>query len=262
MRFARGGYTIIEVIIVLAITGAIFTSATIIFRGKHGQTSFNQAMYDLESKIKSTVSDVQSGTSQASSGFFCREDNARPLVTTNPAGADKQDCIVLGRAVQLINNRSETYIYTVLGLRAPGGVVAETFGQTNPEPIFPTAGLPSTDFTVRYSLVGGARVLSSTANGQPVSLVGLYASPTEAQSVGQASSFLAKGYPIAAADNQQNSNGVKDCIRQVSAACQSPLGVSQWVICVQSANNEYTATLEVNVSSAGVSTKINFKDCS
>src|SRR3990167_10157354 len=71
MKSIRGGFTVLEVLIVLAITGLLFISAVTLFRGKQTQTQFNQAMHDLESKIQSIANVVKSGSFPDSENYNC-----------------------------------------------------------------------------------------------------------------------------------------------------------------------------------------------
>ena len=53
-----GGYTVIEVLIVLAISGVIFVSGVVMFSGQSNSTAFEQSMQDTNSEIATRIRGV------------------------------------------------------------------------------------------------------------------------------------------------------------------------------------------------------------
>ncbi|HSX35894.1 MAG TPA: prepilin-type N-terminal cleavage/methylation domain-containing protein [Patescibacteria group bacterium] len=97
------GFTIVEVLIVLAITGLMFVSAATLISGKQNQTAFDQAAQQVESQIQQIINDVSIGYYPNNSDFAC--DGSNPATWPQiSAGANQQGtnsgCILLGKAIQ------------------------------------------------------------------------------------------------------------------------------------------------------------------
>lgn len=275
MYDARGGYTIIEVFIVLAISGVLLFSAVALFSGKQAQAQFNQAMQDLDSKIKSYINDVGVGVFPDSELYRCQLDiNDYPYLTgpfmTPKVVGSNQDCIFLGKAIQVYpdpsspSNRTIT-VHTVLGNRTydSGGArvpVTNFDVNLNPEPVIQ---LQQT-YNIAYS---AARVVKSWANDdyllpppQSYDMAGFYNSlQASTFSTEQGSqSLVMKAYRIVG-----NGQTVQTCIRDESMSCQplpddsTPL--TKWTMCLASDNNKEWATLALIPTPAGVQTELTFK---
>jgi type II secretory pathway pseudopilin PulG len=116
------GYTIIEVMIFLAITGLLFASAVVAVGGGQRQAQYSQAVRDFESQIKDVANDVANGFYPTYTVGEClktgSEDN--PQLTLDPGGSSMQganvDCINIGKTL-MFNLASETFgVGTIVGL--------------------------------------------------------------------------------------------------------------------------------------------------
>lgn len=61
VRSHNQGYTIIETIIFLAVTGAVFASTITIVSGQQARTEFTQAVRDVQTRIQDISNDVTTG---------------------------------------------------------------------------------------------------------------------------------------------------------------------------------------------------------
>lgn len=109
------GYTILEVMIVLVVTGGLFASVAAMLSGKQATTEFNQAVRDYEAKIQATASDVATGF-YSTGTFSCSVSGPGP-VTFAPApvslpGTNK-GCLFLGK--MLATGALSTDIFTLAG---------------------------------------------------------------------------------------------------------------------------------------------------
>ena len=130
MKRPAGAYTIIEVMIVLAISGTLLLSAIGLFRGQRGETAFDQAVHDASSEISTRVKEVGSTSLPNGADFGCTLDGSQHAVLSSggsPPGQGSNDqCVVLGKAFEAAAGSSDIYIYTVLGRRVlPSGDVVQ-----------------------------------------------------------------------------------------------------------------------------------------
>lgn len=116
------GYTIVEVMIVLAISAALFATAVMGYASQNRRTAFNQTVKDLELKIQDTLNDVGTGYFPNSGNFTCSRTSS-PAAPTVAAGANQQgtnqDCIFVGKALDLTSEAGDNSfeIYTIMGLK-------------------------------------------------------------------------------------------------------------------------------------------------
>lgn len=273
MKWANGGYTVIEVLIVLAITTAIFLSAATIFRGKQAETQFNQAMYDLESKINLVVGDVGRSVYPGESYTCDTSGDNRPYLTfgsTGPIGGS-QNCIFLGKAIEAKENAEQIRVYTVLGNRTylVGGTRAPvtsfdqaqaTIAANNADP-----PVPIEELIENHSITSGdAKIIWACADstggcavGQRRELAGFYNSLQNASAPAESygsQSLITKSYRMNPAASAQ------DCVTN-SASCPPPMmaDFTSWTLCLASNNGKNAAILTVNSSPAGISTQLQFK---
>jgi len=173
-----GGYTLIEVMIFLAISGVLFVSAVVLIQGQQGRTQFSQSIRDIDSKLAQYVNEVSASFFPSSDKYSCslvKDSNNvdRPELTLLATGTknvgSNEDCIFLGKALQFhqdspSGNVDDTLVvYSVLGRRTlTVGVTARgtiqkglvsSFAQANPTP-----ALALTD---TYTLPFGTKITSA-----------------------------------------------------------------------------------------------------
>jgi Tfp pilus assembly protein PilV len=118
------GFTIVEVMIVLVVTLAIFASAVGLISGRVAAASFTDEMQQVQSQMQSIVNDVASGYySDDNSQFTCAPSAYGISISIGNTGSTAVDqatnndgCTYLGRAVQFTSGDTY-YVYSVLGLR-------------------------------------------------------------------------------------------------------------------------------------------------
>jgi len=104
-RGAPSGYTIVETMIFLVITTALFASAMLAVGGKQATVQFTQGIRDAQSKIQDIINDVATGYYPSNGDFACAytQSNAlsRPVFTAGAvAQGSSNACVFLGKAVQ------------------------------------------------------------------------------------------------------------------------------------------------------------------
>lgn len=157
------GFTVIEVMIVLAVTGMLFIGAVILISGKQNQTAFNQAIRQVQSQLQQIINEVAIGYYPNLGNVQCS--GAGGTVTlTNAVGTAQganAGCIFLGKALQFKmtgTDPEQINVYSIAGLQQGGAGGAESSSMTDAKPkvIAPTSvapGLP--DSTVSEKLENG-----------------------------------------------------------------------------------------------------------
>lgn len=123
------GFTIVETLIVLAVTGALFLMATLAVNGKQNATQFQQAVNDIQSVLRQNIEEVGAGDYPDTGNFTC--DGTTGTVNIQ-AGTSKQGsnngCIFLGKALQfgVSGTDPQKYIsYTIAGLKDNSGSLTQ-----------------------------------------------------------------------------------------------------------------------------------------
>jgi len=177
MRRARRqrGFTIVETLIVLAITGLMFLLAVLAISGKQNQAEFNQAINDIRSEIQHEIDQVAAGDYTNTGNFTCNGTSGSLNIQqgTNQQGSN-DGCVYLGKVLQfgVRNTDPQQYIaYTIAGLKDNNGSLASA----DPTAIAPgiatnaQAGFP--DASVANILHNGLTVASMTSGGKRIGAV-------------------------------------------------------------------------------------------
>jgi len=125
--FARHsrGFTIVETMIVLAVSMALFISAVALINGKQNVTAFNQSVGDVKTALQQIINQVGSGYYPSTGTVQCTAPGGN--LTLGGGGSDTQgrsaDCLFMGQVIQFgvpsANSASQDYnIYTLVGLRS------------------------------------------------------------------------------------------------------------------------------------------------
>lgn len=142
------GYTIIETLIFLAITGSLFVTVAILITGQQHKTEFNQGVRDLESSMQDISNDIATGYYANTNNFSCSATNTsgvRPIISsavTNNQGSNS-GCTFIGKVVQFAPsdaNKSTYKIYTVVGKQKYNNNDASNLGEAMPTAIYPVSG--------------------------------------------------------------------------------------------------------------------------
>jgi len=261
MRSGSRGFTVVEAMLALAISGLLLVSVATLINGQRGETEFTQAMRDVDSKIQTIVSSINGGTFTVSNNYQCSISGAgRPTLTAISAGdpvheeGTSSECLIMGKALQIVPAQSQLYIYTVLGLRAG------TFEQSKPTPAIDETG---GNLTETYNIASrGAVVTSASYNdsAKRADMLGLYYDPSNSLRVSRVNTqpLLAKAYELNS-DSVNPVNNVKNYIEEQSGYKNS--SINTWKICFKSSDSKWAAYLTIVAGQQGVSTKLTFEGC-
>jgi hypothetical protein len=177
------GYTIIEVIIFLAISTAILLTTIGFISGSEGHNRFSQSMRDTQSKIQDIINDIPTGVSGASvnvdahckftAGLAQIDDGPAP---NNGGPFNTSNCVFLGKAIQFTDKNwpdqaapGKIYFYSVFGTRSTTTALGDIKEVSNLDEanVFAAVGnggcntcSGTKDFTEVYNIPGNSRVKS------------------------------------------------------------------------------------------------------
>lgn len=144
----QAGYTIIEVMIFLAVSGALVLSAFGLFSGRIQRTQFTQAVQAFDSRLKTTANSAATGTFPETPFSCTTPGNEDPIINPLSGGAQgtRTACIFVGKVVApastcsapLTTTKCEAVdIYSVVGRRntpsnqVPSGLINTPTNQNN-----------------------------------------------------------------------------------------------------------------------------------
>ncbi len=176
----------VEVMIFLAISGAMLGWTVVAIRQRQLQVEFSQTVRDFENRIKDVINDIATGYYPNATGFECvvgspnDANNSlefRPVPAGVPTAGTNKDCIFIGKAIQFApanTDESGFNVYTVLGRREyPQGVgdfrEVGSLEEANPRALVNVAG--GFDYTEKERLRWGVRI---KASGTSSGLIGFF----------------------------------------------------------------------------------------
>ena len=122
------GYTIIEVMIVLAISGVMFAIAAIFISGKQARTAFSTGSNELNAQLQAIITQVNDGQ-YSDVNFKCSADPITGAITiTLPSPTDQQgsryQCVFLGKMLQFnyANDQTQYAVFSMAGQRGTATV--------------------------------------------------------------------------------------------------------------------------------------------
>jgi len=274
IKTAKSGYTIVEVLIVLAISTSLLFAAIAVFKGQQGETQFTQAVQDFNSKIINYANQVSAGTFPDSGNYSCTPhdstSNPPTFDTTGGGLGGRQGCIFLGRAMQAVQGSSNINIYTVVGNQLDNnGNSANSI--TDSQPTAATISSPSFQFILAdtYSIPYNAAVQSVKAYNAGGTLLagdwymsGFYTSlDASADNVSGGTQMNLYGYSLPHNAAPQSLT-VKNCIETASPCSAGGFQpISRWLVCVQNADNTKKFGLSISGTTQGIITQIQDGTC-
>lgn len=156
------GFTIVETMVVLAVSGIIFVAVAIALAGKQNASKFSVSIENVRSQIQQVGTDVVNGYYPTANAFRCTGGGGLISLTT---GSNEQgtngDCVFLGKVMQFgVRNTDpqEFLTYSIAGLRDGADL-----SHAMPLAISPNVSRPSLpDVTDSGSLESGLTVAKMT----------------------------------------------------------------------------------------------------
>ncbi|MDL2363580.1 MAG: hypothetical protein QFB86_04340 [Patescibacteria group bacterium] len=189
------GYTVLEVMIFLAISGLMFVLAASFISGKQSKSQFKQGMNDFKSNIMRVENDVSNGFFPSNANFSCTAGSAgQPTFgATAKAQGTNQGCAFIGKIVQFVpddgtvsgGNKKVYNLVTLAGRQYQSDVNSlppESFAQSRPIAIYSPAGTP--DLTEKINLQWGLEVTKvyTGADNHTIGAFGMFSSFSKSSS--------------------------------------------------------------------------------
>jgi hypothetical protein len=180
------GYTILEVMIFLAVSGVMFLIAATFISDKQTKSEFKLSMDDINTQVQQVINDVGNGYFPSNNNFTCTASNIAGAPPTfapgaNPGGQGaNRGCVFLGKVIQFrVNgtNQAGYNIYTVAGRQyrtsSGEGTLATSFSEAQPRAVYDTSSSPPAfNLTEVRNLKWGVRVTSIVNGATPINGIG------------------------------------------------------------------------------------------
>lgn len=161
-----GGFTIVETLIVLAISGGMLMSVVFMVSGQQAKSQFQQAINAAVQQLQQTIDDVANGYYPVSN-ISCSASGSSVSITSAPGSSigTNSDCVLVGKAIQFyqLPVPQQYTVYSMVSLRTGSSVI--------PIAIAPgtAAGTHSTvpDRSTKISLGNGLSFVSATYASAP-----------------------------------------------------------------------------------------------
>lgn len=117
LKLSRG-FTIVETMIVLAVTGVIFISVALLINGKQNAAEFQSSIHDAVAQIQQVINETASGY-YPTTGYSCSSASGIPSFT---GVTNDHSCVFVGKALHFYDGtggtKSDTFdVYSLAGLK-------------------------------------------------------------------------------------------------------------------------------------------------
>lgn len=131
------GFTITEVMIFLAVSGALLVSAFSVISGTQAKNEFQQAINDVQSQIDSIINNVEVGYYGGPEDIVCNDSGGSLLSFSN--GGERgtnEECTYLGKVIQFRSNPTvdTMIVYSVAGATQTGATKKQVDSITDAKP--------------------------------------------------------------------------------------------------------------------------------
>jgi type II secretory pathway pseudopilin PulG len=141
------GYTIVEVMIFLAVSGLMFVIAASFISGKQGTAQFKQSVNQLASTLQQEIDGVGNGQYNNFNQLSCTSSASGLNITASSQNTGSNNgCILLGKVIQFdyTSNLQQYNVYTVAGsqydMGGSGPTLATSYDHALPTVVDPISG--------------------------------------------------------------------------------------------------------------------------
>ena len=120
MLSVGSGYTIVEALIFLAVSGGLLVASSTIISGRTENTKFSQGVVEVEQNLQDVFNDVSTGFFPSNGLFSC--DNTGPdglnISSVASAQGTNSGCIFVGKLIKFVPDSTDYTIYTMVGAKS------------------------------------------------------------------------------------------------------------------------------------------------
>lgn len=165
----NSGFTIIEVMLFLAVTGALAIGILVGSGVTIGQQRYRDSVNSLRSFIQTQYSEVTNVINDRDQDWTCTSTGAVTEVTNNGQPRGTSDCVVLGRLITIDASGTNVTASNVVGYRTPSAPTAAS-DVAEISDNYKLSTSPINQATTEVSW-GAKVVAANTTNPQPVSIL-------------------------------------------------------------------------------------------
>lgn len=241
------GFTVVETMIFLGVSAALFISAMALVGGQQAKAEFNYGIQEFSAQIRDIVNDVSTGYYPYSPGTTCFATGSSSAQGTNSG------CIFIGRVIQFAPNdipsnppREGIRIFTVTGRRqvTTGGITRDVFNlaesETRPLNQVEDVRIPN-GMQIEWVRIGGV-------GGTNVGSVGYFTNFTkyqdESKSLLESESRNVNVVPINGTSIIQSQLAASTAIRN-NAPTSTPNPDQGITVCMESAGEDFYVMLNL-----------------
>lgn len=250
------GYTIVEVMIVLAVSGMMFVVAATFISGKQARTSFSTGVNELASRIQDTIEQVNRGK-YSDIRLNCIPSGSTVIVSAGsgatPQGANPP-CVFIGKFMHfsVAGDKQQYETFSLAGLRdkttlADAGVTTINNG--------------AADLTVNARIPQGLNVRSVKVNGTSSYGFGFAQGLGSAASNGYGYESGSQNINLISAGGLTSSLTTNDAASLITSSNLSDSKPKKVVICLTDGTRYATITLGDNDNELIARTKLGLNSC-
>jgi type II secretory pathway pseudopilin PulG len=113
----QSGFTIIEVILFLAVTALLLSIALIGTGGSIQSSRYTDSVRTTESNIRKQFSDILNGVNPRANNLVCDSNGNVSEVSSGGTPAGKTNCVLMGKLLQFTNGESQFVSRPVVGVK-------------------------------------------------------------------------------------------------------------------------------------------------
>lgn len=144
-QIKSAGFTIVETLIVLAVTGMMFLAAIIYINGRQAKTEFQVGSQQLQQMFQQVINETENGYYPNDETLTCTSSSGKPKLSTSGSSTGtgtNSDCVFAGKVIVIGGTQGkETYkVFSLVGLRQSGGSDVTSVAQAQPVAIAKISG--------------------------------------------------------------------------------------------------------------------------
>ena len=259
------GFTIVETLIVLAVTGLILGAALTLIGGRQARTQFTVGIGQVQQQVQQAISEVKNGYYPNSGNIKCQAGSNGPDLSIGSNGqGQNSDCIFLGKAIQFGpsgNDQQMVLIPIAANRLSSGGQQVNSLAQAQPVAIAPLSSTDQAtpDATESRNFSNGIRVVDMWRNGTRSDKLGAIAILFDLGGIGYDATGTLNPGALQTTLFAVNATSVNEATSDVAVAIKGTGGVTNLTntglvsveVCFASGTTNQSGLLTIGGSSSG-----------